>query len=235
MPMAPGQLDRVVTAVTVAGLPLLLYVDGRDDCASRILAIARTTDTEVLIREVPDERFVLGRFLEQRGVAGAPARLLARLTVCLTCLGPKLKASTVSLLAWGPIPSAVADFVPKSLHRRTTERQFARAGLCGVAPLIDGARLARAWVTANDYATLGLVAARAGYESERTLTRHSHQYVGLPLCRAKRQLTTDEFVDRIAQRICRVATADAPVAKRQMPQHDACSPNAGQSSTTDSQ
>lgn len=200
--MTASQLDRVVTAVNLAGLPLLLYVDGRGPFTSRVLALTATSATEVVIRGVPDERFVLGGFLSQRTFVTAPALLLAQLTECLVRLGRDLKTPAVSLFAWAPIPSSVGTFVSIAQHRRTTERQFARAGLSGVAPLINGARLARAWVMADDdRVTLGLVAAHTGYDSERSLTEHCRRYVGSPFRRAQGHFTTEAFVARIAERM----------------------------------
>lgn len=196
------QADGIAAQLERLGVPLLLYLDARIDCASRVLSIACHVETEVLFHGVPEEQAVLSRLIDNARDCSASSLMLVQLRDPLTNLRGPLLQATVSLFGWSPVPESVRFFCRNYPgHRRTVEREIVRAGFRGVGRLLDGARLAQAWTIAESQPVVDVVASRAGYHSERMLTSHSERFVGLSFRRACRSLSTAEFARCLAESV----------------------------------
>lgn len=201
--MSEPQLESILRITIPLDLPVLLYIGSQAECSGRVLSTLRKIDAEVVMRGAPGEHAALRRITDQGLSVGAPAQLLRRLAGRVSRLPRSLQGCVVEHFAGGEIPVSVADLCSRvEQHRRTVERYMVRVGITGIAALVDSARLARAWEEGRELRTLSLVAERADFGSARALTAICRRYVGMPYGRMRAQLTTAEFVERIACRLC---------------------------------
>jgi hypothetical protein len=131
----------------------------------------------------------------------AVAHLAHALAPCLQRLPLDEQFPAAVLFGERPV-STLEQFLDRCPgQRRTVERAFGSVGIPSVARLLDGVRLCSTWEGLPLEPTLEAAAARFGYESPRTLSEHYGLFAGWSPRRATRNLTTGDFVDRVAARV----------------------------------
>jgi AraC-like DNA-binding protein len=201
----PALLDetdwiRLKQLLADPNVPVLLYSALDPATVRRVVAASAIGVHEVLLRGIDDDAVAIRRRLESLHRPPPPARVLSRIADRVARLPASLQGATVPLFCEGPIPRR-ADAIARaaSVPRRSADRWMQRAGLAGMASLLNVARLSRVWVPLIEGGlSPAEVARRHGYVRSRALAVHARRVLGVSPTRLGAMLSSDEFVDRLA-------------------------------------
>jgi hypothetical protein len=193
------QWTRVRQFLVTPDMPVLLYARLDKDTVRRVVAASAVGVHELLLREVDDDPVAIRRRLETLRKPPAPVRVLSRLAPRIAEMPPPLQGASLQLFCAAPIPRWADDLAHSArMSRRSMDRWMDNAGLAGTAALLDVARLARVWepIVAEKVAPAD-VAIAGGYRRLRMLALHSRRLVGVSPALLAKEVSEDEFVDRL--------------------------------------
>jgi hypothetical protein len=179
--------------------PVLLYARLDQESVTRIVAASAIGAHEVLLRDLDDDPVAMRRKLESLLRPAAPSRVLSRLAGRLGELPPSLQGAAVPLFCAAPVPRWADDLARSArMSRRSVDRWMGHAGLSGTATLLDVARLARTWIPLVEQGVPAAdVALNGGYRRLRMLALHTRRLVGASPSLMGREISEDQFVDRL--------------------------------------
>lgn len=181
------------------GLPVLLYAALDRASLTRVVDAAAAGAHEVVLRGADDETAVLRARLETLRAPAPPACVLSGLAGRIAVLPDPLKAAAVPLFCGRQVPRWTDELSRRAgISRRTVDRWILQAGFAGAKPLLDVARLARAWVPiVEEEAPTYRVAHDEGFERSRMLNLHAVRITGVRTSRWGDRLSVDAFVARL--------------------------------------
>ena len=202
----PGMLDSdefelVMRALSVSGVPMLLYTALGPVAARRIVEAVDLAARELVLRGSEDAPELLQRRLAELVAPSAPAILLSQTAAHFRSFPERLQTVSVSLFGRTTLPRWVNGLVKESgLARRTVDRWMHKGGLTGAARLLDAARLARVWEPLVEH-RVGVeeVAVRCGYARLRLLTAHTRRMMGVAPHELRDHYTRVTFSTRLAK------------------------------------
>lgn len=195
-------LDAVLGAVERRGGGLLVYAPSEIATIETVLGIASRLPAEIVLYGAIEEVAILMHRLAAMPLCSAPSLLLGRIAPALRALPASLARPFVALFGWRPLPDSINELLSGvQMHRRTAEHQTRKAGLHGIARLRIAAQLARAWEGLTESQGHFTQLVRQEGVSIRTLEDQFQRLVGVAPREARQQLTTRQFVDRLAASI----------------------------------
>jgi hypothetical protein len=193
------QWTKVRQFLITPDTPVLLYARLDKDSVRRIVAASSVGVHELLLREVDDDPVAIRRRLESLRRPPAPVRVLARLAPRIAEMPAPLQGAALPLFCAAPVPRWADDLaLAARMSRRSMDRWMDNAGLAGTAALLDVARLARVWEPiVEEKVAPADVAIAGGYRRLRMLALHSRRLVGVSPALLAKEVSEDEFVDRL--------------------------------------
>jgi hypothetical protein len=190
----------LLNAVASNGLSLVIWTVLSEPTLSQILKASRAVPTKFLFRGVDDSDVgALQAILRLGATSSARALVLHGIAERVSALEHHIPGKCVALFGGNPIPESVEAFVRGTRwEARTVQRDFAEAGLCSPACLLQVARVARTWEPLQtETTTLDEVAKIAHCTSAKALAKHFASRIGLAPRQASRRMTLETFVARL--------------------------------------
>jgi AraC-like DNA-binding protein len=185
--------------------PIAVYCDLRKESVKELVNVIRAGASEVILRDIDDDRFSLGRLLASSRLssgfseAAASADTIVPLELRLAVRHALYNASS------GLTAERLAAEV--GLRRRTLSKRARRRGLVGVRMLISSARVLLAiGMSARDRWCAEEIAANLGFSSAAGLRNMLKRHTGLSLPAAVRRGGLEYWCQRLF----------APLARRSL-------------------
>ena len=193
----------LVDALTARDTGLIVWAEPNRHVVRCILLAQSVIPVEVLFQACGEEPAILRALLRSGSSVSAAALLSNRIAAKVARLPHELQCAIVALFGGAPVPTSVESFAQVTRwHIRTVQRQLSDCGIGAPSTLLQVARTVRAWepLAARTIA-LREIAAVACLSSAQALSDHFASCVGVPPRRASRNLSLEQFVTLLVDRL----------------------------------